>query len=96
MSRTRVALSIVFMLVAAAPSSARTVSGSGTKYAFSMKIDRCAATIEMTRARIADLDRALSQVVAGDYGRCETCGDEIGGERLAARPSARTCIRCAT
>jgi RNA polymerase-binding transcription factor DksA len=55
-----------------------------------------AATIDMTRARIADLDRALSQVAVGDYGRCETCGGEIGAERLAARSSARTCIRCAT
>ncbi|MDT7572336.1 MAG: DnaK suppressor protein [Actinomycetota bacterium] len=55
-----------------------------------------AATIEMTRVRIADLDRALSQVATGGYGQCESCGDEIGAERLAARPSARTCISCAT
>lgn len=54
-----------------------------------------AATLDMTRARLADLDRALAQVAAGDYGRCETCGGEIGAERLAARPSARTCITCA-
>jgi RNA polymerase-binding transcription factor DksA len=55
-----------------------------------------AATIEMTRSRVADLDRALLQVESGAYGRCETCGGEIGAERLAARPSARTCISCAT
>jgi RNA polymerase-binding transcription factor DksA len=54
-----------------------------------------AATIEMTRGRIADLDRALAQLAAGAYGRCESCGDDIGAERLAARPSARTCITCA-
>jgi DnaK suppressor protein len=54
-----------------------------------------AATIEMTRARIADLERAMSQVAVGDYGLCEDCGGEIGAERLAARPSARTCISCA-
>ena len=54
-----------------------------------------AATIEMTKGRLADLDRALGQVEAGSYGRCETCGNEIGAERLAARPSARTCIGCA-
>ena len=34
-------------------------------------------------------------VESGAYGRCETCGAEIGSERLAARPSARTCITCA-
>jgi RNA polymerase-binding transcription factor DksA len=55
-----------------------------------------AATIDMTRSRIADLERALAQVEGGTYGRCETCGVEIGAERLAARPFARTCIRCAT
>jgi RNA polymerase-binding transcription factor DksA len=54
-----------------------------------------AATIEMTRGRIADLDRALAQLAAGAYGRCESCGGDIGAERLAARPSARTCITCA-
>ena len=54
-----------------------------------------AATIEMTRTRIADLERALAQVASGTYGVCETCGGEIGTERLAARPSARTCISCA-
>jgi len=53
------------------------------------------ATIAMTRDRLADLDRALAQVAAGGYGRCETCGGDIGAERLAARPSARTCITCA-
>jgi RNA polymerase-binding transcription factor DksA len=55
-----------------------------------------AATISLMRDRVADLDRALSQVAAGAYGRCETCGGDIGAERLAARPSARTCISCAT
>jgi RNA polymerase-binding transcription factor DksA len=54
-----------------------------------------AATIEMTKGRLADLDRALSQVESGGYGTCETCGGDIGAERLAARPSARTCITCA-
>ena len=54
-----------------------------------------AATIEMTRGRIADLDRALSQVAVGAYGRCERCGGAIGAERLAARPSARSCMTCA-
>jgi RNA polymerase-binding transcription factor DksA len=53
------------------------------------------ALIEQTRARLADLDRAVQQVRDGSYGVCERCGEDIGAERLAARPSARTCIRCA-
>jgi RNA polymerase-binding transcription factor DksA len=54
-----------------------------------------AATIDMTRARVADVEHALALVAAGSYGRCETCGADIGAERLAARPSSRTCISCA-
>ena len=54
-----------------------------------------AATSDLIRARVADLDRALAQVAGGEYGRCESCRGEIGAERLAARPSARTCITCA-
>jgi RNA polymerase-binding transcription factor DksA len=54
-----------------------------------------AATIELTRSRIEDLDRALQSVAAGTYGTCESCGGAIGAERLAARPAARTCIACA-
>ena len=46
--------------------------------------------------RLADADRALVQVRTGGYGTCERCGGAIGAERLAARPSARTCIGCAS
>jgi len=55
-----------------------------------------AATADLVRARVADLDRALVQLATGSYGRCETCGGAIGAARLAARPAARTCISCAT
>ena len=30
----------------------------------------------------------------GAYGRCESCGEPIGDERLAAVPDATRCIRC--
>jgi RNA polymerase-binding transcription factor DksA len=45
--------------------------------------------------RLNDLDRALEQLAAGSYGACESCGQPIAAERLAARPAARTCIACA-
>ncbi|MCW2570137.1 MAG: hypothetical protein JWO88_195 [Frankiales bacterium] len=54
-----------------------------------------AATIAMTHARLAQLDRALESLAAGTYGLCEVCGGDIGAARLTARPSARTCIICA-
>ncbi|MGY1856872.1 TraR/DksA family transcriptional regulator [Modestobacter sp. SYSU DS0290] len=54
-----------------------------------------AALLESARRRLADVDDALARAAAGGYGVCETCGGEIGAERLAARPQARTCIGCA-
>lgn len=52
-----------------------------------------ALTAQLTRSR-EDLLRALAQ---GDgYGRCERCGAAISAERLEARPTARTCIGCAS
>jgi DnaK suppressor protein len=54
-----------------------------------------AALLESTRARLADVEAALVRRDAGGYGTCESCGRPIGAERLAARPSARTCIDCA-
>ncbi len=55
-----------------------------------------AALLERARRRLADVDAAVTAVEAGTYGRCESCGRPIGAERLAARPTARTCIACAT
>ncbi|MGY1653236.1 TraR/DksA family transcriptional regulator [Geodermatophilus sp. SYSU D01119] len=54
-----------------------------------------AALLEQARRRLADVDAAVTAVEAGTYGRCETCGTPIAPERLAARPTARTCISCA-
>ncbi|SFO41722.1 transcriptional regulator, TraR/DksA family [Geodermatophilus obscurus] len=54
-----------------------------------------AALLEQARRRLADVDAAVTAVEAGTYGRCETCGRAIAPERLAARPTARTCISCA-
>ncbi|MEV4658647.1 TraR/DksA C4-type zinc finger protein [Micromonospora sp. NPDC049301] len=54
-----------------------------------------AAVLDATRRRLADLDVALQRVEAGTYGVCERCSRPIPAERLAARPSARTCVGCA-
>jgi RNA polymerase-binding transcription factor DksA len=54
-----------------------------------------AALLSRGRERLADLDRALTQLHDGSYGICERCGQPIAPERLAARPAARTCITCA-
>ncbi|MEV4122343.1 TraR/DksA C4-type zinc finger protein [Micromonospora sp. NPDC049645] len=54
------------------------------------------AVLDATRRRLAELDGALRRVDEGSYGVCEGCGRPIPGERLAARPSARTCVACAS
>ena len=54
-----------------------------------------AALLARAEARLADVERALQQVGTGGYGACERCGNEIGAERLEARPTARACITCA-
>jgi DnaK suppressor protein len=53
------------------------------------------ALLEQARQRLADVEAALARRDSGDYGRCAECGRPIGAERLAARPSAPTCIDCA-
>jgi DnaK suppressor protein len=54
-----------------------------------------AALLDQARRRLADVEAAVRDVEAGIYGICETCGRPIAAERLAARPTARTCIDCA-
>ena len=54
------------------------------------------ALLEQSRARLVELDRALERVAAGTYGACEACGQPIAAGRLEARPTARTCVACAT
>jgi DnaK suppressor protein len=55
-----------------------------------------AALIDQTKALTADLDHALGSLADDSYGICESCGKPIAAGRLAARPSARTCIDCAS
>ena len=55
-----------------------------------------AALLEGAREQLAAVDAALGRLAAGRYGRCERCGQPIGADRLAARPAALTCIRCAS
>ena len=54
-----------------------------------------AALLESAQRRLADVEAALERRAAGGYGVCEVCGRPIPEERLAARPSARTCVACA-
>lgn len=48
------------------------------------------------RKLIKKIDESLNQLVAGDFGYCENCGESIGIKRLEARPTAVLCIDCKT
>jgi DnaK suppressor protein len=45
---------------------------------------------------IRKIQSALENLKSGDFGICETCGEEIGIERLKARPVTAQCIQCKT
>jgi DnaK suppressor protein len=54
-----------------------------------------AALLSQARSRLAAVEAATRKLDAGTYGQCDVCGEPIGAERLAARPTALTCVRCA-
>jgi DnaK suppressor protein len=54
-----------------------------------------AALLSQARSRLAAVEAATRKLGAGTYGRCDACGEPIGAARLAARPTALTCVRCA-
>ncbi|HOI96440.1 MAG TPA: RNA polymerase-binding protein DksA [Syntrophobacter fumaroxidans] len=82
----------------------RTVAGmTDTEETFPDPTDR--ATLESDRnfmLRIRDRERklilkireALQRIEDGSFGLCEMCGDDIGIERLDARPVTTLCIDC--
>jgi RNA polymerase-binding transcription factor DksA len=51
---------------------------------------------EMTLAEVRHIRAALQRIANGTYGVCATCGRPIGAQRLAAVPTAVTCIVCST
>jgi len=46
------------------------------------------------RARVLEIDEALSRIESGAYGRCAHCGQPISGPRLQAVPWAKLCVQC--
>jgi DnaK suppressor protein len=44
---------------------------------------------------LSQIDSALQRISDGIYGVCESCGESISAERLAALPYAVRCVACA-
>jgi RNA polymerase-binding transcription factor DksA len=63
-----------------------------------LAFERQHATALLSRARhhLAEVEAAMIRLADGEYGSCVGCGELIDAARLAARPTATTCIRCAT
>ena len=45
--------------------------------------------------KLSKIERALQRIKDGIFGECQECGIDIDEKRLAARPEASTCIKCA-
>jgi len=48
------------------------------------------------RKLIKKINETIAKIESGNYGYCESCGVEIGLDRLQARPTATLCIDCKT
>src|SRR4051812_44058906 len=48
------------------------------------------------RETLEEVNHALAKFEAGEFGKCESCGNPIAEARLEAMPSARYCIDCAS
>ncbi|MCE5312275.1 MAG: RNA polymerase-binding protein DksA [Nitrospiraceae bacterium] len=48
------------------------------------------------RNLLKKIDEAIDKVDSGNYGICESCGQEINIKRLEARPVTTMCIECKT
>lgn len=49
---------------------------------------------ERERKLVIKIREALQKIEDGEFGECEDCGEDIGIERLKARPVTTLCIEC--
>lgn len=47
------------------------------------------------RKEIAQIKQAIERIDRGEYGICQSCGEQISTERLKAVPYSNLCIKCA-
>jgi RNA polymerase-binding transcription factor DksA len=52
------------------------------------------SAVDAVDGLLDEVERALTRLDDGTYGRCEDCGETIDDERLAALPVVRTCGGC--
>ena len=50
--------------------------------------------VESLKRQLDSVDAALVKLGDGTYGKCATCGKEIGAERMEFRPTSIRCMDC--
>lgn len=80
-----------------ADADARTAPDPDASDAGSGDVERDRVTALLARAQndLAQVRAALRRADAGTWGTCANCGKTISAERLAALPTATTCVDCA-
>jgi len=70
-------------------------SGDAADAAFDSSGEELASTLaELEAKELAQVERALRQLKAGTYGKCEACSAKIPVARLNALPYSTLCIKC--
>ncbi|GAA4698550.1 TraR/DksA family transcriptional regulator [Nocardioides conyzicola] len=54
------------------------------------------ALVRQAETHLTEIDAALGRLDDGTYGVCAVCGQPIPAARLEVRPTATTCVGCAT
>jgi DnaK suppressor protein len=54
------------------------------------------ANVERQEMLLTEIERALTEIESGEYGRCVACDEFIAVARLEADPVTQRCIVCAT
>jgi RNA polymerase-binding transcription factor DksA len=52
------------------------------------------ASIDAVDHILGEVERALSRLDDGTYGRCDSCGTTIDDGHLAEMPTVQTCVAC--
>ncbi|HJV35302.1 TraR/DksA family transcriptional regulator [Geomonas sp.] len=52
------------------------------------------AVADIRRSQLTQLEEAERRLEMGTYGRCESCGEPIGYERLRLVPFTAYCVEC--
>jgi RNA polymerase-binding transcription factor DksA len=54
------------------------------------------ALVQQAEQHLAEIEAALERLADGTYGVCTVCGRPIPAGRLEVRPTATTCVGCAS